>query len=119
MAGKPGQAVEWSDTAAARDPANAGFYMRKKGWALGVQGKYEESLAAFASSKTNAFWLLYQAIDLVGLNRLDEARSQVSKALKDEPSWTQAKWRDISFYSDMSIVEREVAALAKAGLPEK
>jgi hypothetical protein len=119
MAGKPGQAVEWSDTSAARDPANEWYYMSKKGWALGVQEKYEESLAAFASSKPSPWRLLYMAIDLVGLNRLDEARSQVSKALQDEPSWTQAKWRDTSFYSDMSIVEREVAALAKAGLPEK
>ena len=93
--------------------------MSKKGWALGVQEKYEESLAAYASSKPNPFRLLYMAIDLVGLNHLDEARSQVNKVLTDDPSWTQAKWRDISFYSDMSIVEREVAALAKAGLPEK
>jgi hypothetical protein len=79
MAGKPGQAVKWSDTAAARDPANTWFYMRKKGWALGVLEKYEESLAALASGKPRAFGLLYMAIDLVGLNRLDEARSQASK----------------------------------------
>ena len=58
-------------------------------------------------------------IDLVNLNRLEEAKAILGQALKLDPKFTQAKWRDISFYSDMSIVDREVAALAKAGLPEK
>jgi hypothetical protein len=34
-------------------------------------------------------------------------------------SASTAKWREDYFYSDPSIVEREVADLAKAGLPEK
>ena len=58
-------------------------------------------------------------IDLVNLNRLDEAKAMLAQALKLDPTFTQAKWRSITFYSDMSIVDREVAALAKAGLPER
>ena len=38
---------------------------------------------------------------------------------KNDPKFTQAKWREGCFYSDPSIVEAEVADLAKAGLPEK
>jgi len=43
----------------------------------------------------------------------------VQSALKMDPTFTCAKWREAYFYSDPSIVEREVADLAKAGLPEK
>ena len=60
------------------------------------------------------------AIDLVRLGRIDEAKAQVKLMLeKNDPKFTQAKWRQGYFYSDPSIVEREVADLATAGLPEK
>jgi hypothetical protein len=35
-----------------------------------------------------------------------------SRALEIDPTFTQAKWREHSFYSDPAIVEREVADLA-------
>ncbi len=60
------------------------------------------------------------AIDLVRMGRIDEAKAQVKLMLeKNDPKFTQAKWREGYFYSDPSIVEAEVADLAKAGLPEK
>jgi adenylate cyclase len=60
------------------------------------------------------------AIDLVRLDRIDEAKARVRSYLeKNDPKFTQAKWRQVYFYSDPSIVEAEVADLAKAGLPEK
>jgi hypothetical protein len=60
------------------------------------------------------------AIDLVPLGRIDEAKAQVRLMLeKNDPRFTQEKWRQGSFYSYPSIVEAEVADLAKAGLPEK
>ena len=63
---------------------------------------------------------LNMAIDLVRLGRVDEAKAQVKLMLeKNDPKFTQAKWREGYFYSDPSIVEAEVADLAKAGLPEK
>ena len=43
----------------------------------------------------------------------------LATALKLDPAFTQEKWRDITFYKDMSIVDGEIAALTKAGLPEK
>ena len=63
---------------------------------------------------------LNMAIDLVRLGQMDEAKAQVKLMLeKNDPKFTQAKWRQGYFYSDPSIVEGEVADLAKAGLPEK
>jgi hypothetical protein len=55
----------------------------------------------------------------VRLGRLEEAKSSIQAALKIEPTFTQAKWREGYFYSDPAIVEHEVADLAKAGLPER
>ena len=60
------------------------------------------------------------AIDLVRLGRTDEAKAQVKLMLeKNDPKFTRAKWRDGYCYSDPSIVDAELADLAKAGLPEK
>jgi adenylate cyclase len=57
---------------------------------------------------------LNMAIDLVRLGRTDEAKAQVKLMLvKNDPKFTQAKWREGFFYSDPSIVEAEVADLAK------
>jgi adenylate cyclase len=120
MAGQPDQAIDWASRATTNDPAMAWYYHGNRGWAYESQGKYEESLAALKLSRSDVFinLPLLMVIDLVNLNRLDEAKAMLAQALKLDPTFTQAKWRGITFYSDMSIVDREVAALAKAGLPE-
>jgi hypothetical protein len=80
----------------------------------------EDSIAAY---KQAAMWgdtSLNIAIDLVRLGRIDEAKAQVKFMLeKNDLKFTQAKWRETYNYSDPSIVDGEVADLAKAGLPEK
>jgi adenylate cyclase len=121
MSGRPQQAIEWASKAVINDPAMAWFYHGSQGWAYESQGKYEESLAALKMSKMDVFiqYPLLVVIDLVNLNRIEEAKAMLGEALKLDPKFTQAKWRDIVFYSDMSIVDREVATLTKAGLPEK
>ena len=62
---------------------------------------------------------LHIAIALVRLGRIDEAKAEVKVALKNDPKFTGARFRATWFYSDPSIPDREVADLAKAGLPEK
>src|SRR5262249_34045859 len=121
MAGQPDQAIAWASRALINDPAMAWNYHGICGWAYEAQGKYEESLAALKLSRSDVFisYPLLMVIDLVNLNRLDESKAMLAQALKLDPAFTQRKWRDITFYSDMSIVDREVASLAKAGLPEK
>jgi len=61
---------------------------------------------------------LSRAINLVRLERLDEAREAVRVALEDDPGSTQAVWREGSFYSEPAVLKGEIAALAPAGLPE-
>jgi adenylate cyclase len=121
MSGKPDKALEWIDLALARDPNGSKTYNYNKGWAFRILGKYEDSIAAFKQSfYPDSDPPLHIAIDLVRLARIDEAKAQVKLMLeKNDPKFTQAKWRQGFSYSDPSIVDGEVADLAKAGLPEK
>ena len=121
MSGKPDRALDWIDLAAGRDPNSAKDLSYKKGWALRLLGKYEDSLSAFRQSfYPGGDSPLNMAIVLVRLGRIDEANAQVRLMLeKNNPKFTRAMWRQGYFYSDPTIVENEVADLAKAGLPEK
>jgi TolB-like protein/class 3 adenylate cyclase len=121
MSGKLDQALEWNDLARARDPNGFKQQNYVKGWALRILGKYEDSIAAYKQSfYPDVDTPLNVAIDLVRLGRIDEAKEQVGSYLeKNDPKFTQAKWRQGASYSDPSIVEAEVADLGKAGLPEK
>ena len=121
MSGKPDKALQWIDLALPRDPNSSGDLNYKKGWALRLLGKYDDAIVALKQSYYPD-WVspLELAIDLVRLGRTDEAKAQVKLMLeKNDPKYTQSKWRQTTFYSDPSIVEAEVADLAKAGLPEK
>lgn len=119
MAGRPEQALEWATAAASRDPAQLPIYNNYRGWALEVQGKSEESLAMLRGATDWVGTPLLRTINLVRLHRMDEATSELERALEIDPAFTQAKWRGLYVYSDPSIVEREIADLAKAGLPDK
>ena len=120
MAGKPQKGLEQADFALAHDPNALKDLQYTRGWALRLIGKYEDSLAAFKQADMVGDTPLNIAINLVRLGRVDEAKAQVKLMLeKNDPKFTQAKWREGYLYSDPSIVEAEVADLAKAGLPEK
>ena len=120
VSGKPDKGLEWIDFQMTRDPNAARDVNYKRGWAFRVLGKYEDSISAFKQAPMDGDAFLNIAIDLVRLGRMDEAKAQVKLMLeKNDPKFTQAKWRQGYFYSDPSIVEAEVADLANAGLPEK
>ena len=119
--GKPDKALEWIDAATIRDPGSARDMVYNRGLALRVLGKYEDSIAAFRQADyPDLDTRIHLAIALVRLGRIDEAKAEVRAYLeKNDPKFTGGAWRTAWFYSDPSIVEAEVADLAKAGLPEK
>jgi TolB-like protein/class 3 adenylate cyclase len=119
-AGKPAQAIEWIEKAMVRDPQNEKPNNFRLGRAYYLQGDYEKALAAI--NKGSPPWVdvpLFLASIYVRLDRMEEARAEVKKALVMEPGFTQAKWREAWFYRDPNILERQLADLGKAGLPEK
>jgi adenylate cyclase len=119
MAGKPDQAIDWIEKAAPRDPQDRKGLNYRLGWAYNVQGEYEKSVATLQQGPPWVDVPLLLASDYVRLGRTDEARAAVKKALEIDPTFTQAKWREGYFYRDHAILERQLADLAKAGLPEK
>jgi Flp pilus assembly protein TadD len=119
MSGHPDQALDWLAKAAARDPGNRERLNYAFGWAYLVQGDYEKAITALKEGPDWVDMPMLLAIAYVRLDRLEEARAAVKKALEREPQFTQAKWREGYFYSDPRIMERQLADLGKAGLPEK
>jgi adenylate cyclase len=121
MSGKLDKGLEWNDFARAHDPNGLKQQNYTKGWALRILGKYEDSVATFKQSfYPDGDTPLQIAVGLVRLGRIDEAKAEVNLMLeKNDPKFTQAKWREGSFYSDSSITDAEVTDPAKAGLPEK
>ena len=109
MSGKPDKALGWIDLALARDPTGSKTYNYNRGWAFRLLGKNEDSIAAFKqSSYPDGDPPLHLAIDLVRLGRIDEAKTQVKLMLKkNDPKFTQAKWRQGFIYSDPSITDSE------------
>jgi adenylate cyclase len=50
------------------------------------------------------------------LGRTEEGKKMLKKALEVDSNLTQAKWRELFFYSDPTITDREIADLAALGL---
>ena len=121
MSGKPDKALQWIGLALPLDPNSSKDLKFSTAWALRLLAKNDDAVVALKQSfYPNGAAPLEFAINLVRLGRIDEAKAQVKLMLeKNDPTFTQAKWRQASFYSDPSIIDGEVADLAKAGLPEK
>jgi tetratricopeptide (TPR) repeat protein len=119
--GRPEKGMKWNDLARLRDPNEVTWQNYTQGLALRLLDKYEDSIAAFKQSYyPDGDTRIHVAIALVRLGRIDEARAEVKAYLeKNNPKFTGAKWRGGYFYRDSSIMDREVADLARAGLPEK
>ena len=84
----------------------------------GDRAAYDEAVAEYAKVEDpDVYPRLSHAIALVNIGRIDEARDVVRGALANTPDFTQAMWREGSFYSDPGILDGEIAALAEAGLP--
>jgi adenylate cyclase len=117
--GRYEMALDWLARAEPREPGRASEYPIQRALVYRLMGRYEDSLREYASvDGMRAYPELSRAIVLVRLGRLDEAGEAVRRALEDDPGFTQAAWREGSFYSDPAVLEGEVAALAAAGLPD-
>jgi hypothetical protein len=61
---------------------------------------------------------LLLAITYVRLGRLDDARAEVGKMMKINPSVTLKTWRLAYSFRDPAILDRYALDLAQSGLPE-
>ena len=79
--GRPDQALQWGDQAAARDPALGWSYNYGRGWAHLVRGRFGEAANALRQTEYNDAHLLL-AIAYVRLDRSADARAEVAKMMK-------------------------------------
>jgi adenylate cyclase len=92
-----------------------------------MAGEYERAIAALEKEierakvegrpRVNNHTRFIQA--LVELGRIDDAKDQAAEVLKLDPDFSLENWRKTLFYKDPDDLERHVAALRKAGLPER
>ena len=115
--GRPDQALQWADQAAARDPALGWFYNRGRGWAHLVLGRFGEAVDALTQTEYGDSHLLL-AIAYVRLGRLAEARAEVGKMMKINPGITLQAWRLRYSFRDPAILDRYALDLVQSGLPE-
>ena len=117
QAGRSDQALKWADQAAARDPALGWFYNHRRGWAYLVLGRFGEAAQALTQTEFNDAHLLL-AIAYQRLGRLAEARAEVGKMLKLNPTITLQTWRLGYSFRDPGILDRYALDLVQSGLPE-
>ena len=115
--GRPDQALQWADLAAARHPALGWAYNYGRGWAHLVLGRFGEAVDALTQTEFNDAHLLL-AIAYVRLGRLDDARAEVGKMMKINPAITLKTWRLAYSFRDPAILDRYALDLAQSGLPE-
>jgi TolB-like protein len=117
--GQYDEALKLIATGEAGNPANDNFHRQLRGWILRLQGEPERSISEYAAAASDGPWLpLQEAISMMRLGRIDEARARVKVALAENPDMTRTLWRTSHFYSDPAILAGEIADLAAAGLPE-
>ena len=115
--GRPDQALQWADLAAARDPARGWAYNYGRGWAHLVLGRFGQAVDVLTQTEFNDAHLLL-AIAYVRLRRLDDARAEVGKMMKVNPAITVQAWRLGYSFRDPAILDRYALDLVQAGLPK-
>ncbi len=112
-------AMEWLAIAEPREPGRQQRYHQMRGNLYRLMGRYDDAERELKLAEPLGSYPRFAlAITYVRLGRLDEARAEVAAVERDDPGWTQAYWREGSFYSDPAILDREVADLGAAGMPE-
>ena len=115
--GRPDQALQWGDQAAARDSALGWSYNYGRGWAHLVMGRFGEAANALRQTEYNDAHLLL-AIAYVRLDRSADARAEVGKMTKITPAITLKTWRLAYSFRDPAILDRYALDLVQSGLPE-
>ncbi|MGV7224995.1 MAG: adenylate/guanylate cyclase domain-containing protein [Nitrospinales bacterium] len=126
--GKFEEAIALLKQAMRLDPYYPHWYLGRLGMCYQMVDRYEESAAAFEESikrfresGSAAPWdraYLSLAATYSMMDRLEEARDLVSKALEFNPKMTVGSWRKRFQYKDPKHTERILDALRRAGLPD-
>ena len=117
--GKPDVALTWIRKALQSQPHAPEWYWPLQGWAHYQKGDYESAIREAKKQSWNDLTKLrVLAASYVQLGLEDEAQEAVTEILKINPSMTLTAFRRELPFQNQADLDRELADLAKAGLPE-
>jgi adenylate cyclase len=118
--GRPEEAIGLIEKAMRLNPHYPPFYLYFLGEAYRSTGRNEEAIATLKRALTRNSNLLPAHLGLATiyseLGREEEARAQAAEVLKISPKYSLEVWRQRAPYKDPAVLERQLAALRKAGL---
>ena len=116
--GKAPQGIEAGKRAMRLNPFYPGWYLWNLGMAQYDAHQYEEAVATLeAFHEPNVQSLLFLAASYGQLDRLGEAKQQVSEALKLVPGYTLERASEVEIFKNPADLGHYLDGLRKAGMP--
>ncbi|MFC1580820.1 tetratricopeptide repeat protein [Thermodesulfobacteriota bacterium] len=123
VSGRPEEGVKFLNKAIRLNPLPPSMYFNQLGGGLRLLGRYEDAVAAYKKAldrePTNLFAHIGLAATYPYLGRQKEAHAEASKVLKLDPEFSVEDFAKKMPFKNKADTEGLVAALRKAGLPEK
>jgi len=122
-AGRPEEGVMMIKRAMRLNPRYPILYLLNLGFAYRIAGRYEDAIATAKKILARqpkfppAYFLL--AYSYAQLDRLDEARAAGAEFQRLIPGASLEQWKQMAAFKDPALLERDLAALRKAGWKEK
>src|SRR5262249_40196638 len=120
LAGRPEEVMGLIEQAMRLNPHYPLLYVFVLGHSYYLMGRYEEAIAAYKKALTRNPNLLEAHFNLAvvysELGREEEARAEAAEILRISPNFSLETWKQMIPYKDPAVVERQLAALRKAGL---
>jgi adenylate cyclase len=124
LSGRPEEGIEYLKKGMRLNPIYPSWYLSALGSGYRLSGKYQEAIRAYESllRRKDAPPLgVHQslAITYVLLGKNEQAQAHVNEILKLDPKYCLKSYAKRSLYKDRALLERDLEALRKAGLPDK
>jgi TolB-like protein/Tfp pilus assembly protein PilF len=123
FAGRAEEAIPLFEKTIRLNPFGPSRYFLNYGHALRVTGKLKEAASAYEKAIQREPNNLFAHINLAGTYSLmgleKEAKAEAAEVLRLNPKFSLEMWSKVAAFKDRSEIDKQIAALRKAGLPDK